>query len=360
MPGTDTADMRPIRVSAPFSQRWRDCVAILLACCVLCLLPACQRQTAPGDENAPGRTPPAPAIHPADAVYVLRDRLLARDGAGFARVAVPPSLQPALQQAWRSGHSRWPVDELPLDARLPAMLAALQAPHAEQTLMATFHQQFAHADADIDQAIRTLTVFASEYIARDPDYSPEQRQHLDQVILALGRWALAAPLADPQRAQRFFSILTAAAARTGIDARAGWPALAALGMTQSLNRLSAFFATLLAQLHQQYGLDLDGALHSLHVTLLEQTGDRARLRLQYVLAGTPIDAIVPAVRIDGHWYLADIVADAQRALAGPHQTPPPETGGKSLSATGRYPSTGEPQRSPPTHRNPQQIDRGKA
>ena len=53
----------------------------------------------------------------------------------------------------------------------------------------------------------------------------------------------------------------------------------------------------------------------------------ARLRLQYPLAGRDIDAVVPAVRIEGHWYLADFVQRAEASLAAE----PGATGGKKPS-----------------------------
>lgn len=298
-----TANARPFRAVLGI------CLALLAAAC----LPACQRGASPGaatdDDGAP-----APASRPADAVLVLRDRLLARDGAGFARVAVPPALYARLQDGWAHGTTRWPLDELPLDAHIPRMLAALQAPQADKALMATFRRQFANADADIDQAVRALMVFGGEYVQQAPEYSQDARDHIAQAIAAIGGWALAAPLSDPARAQRFFATLSAAAIRSGLDGNHADADFARLGMTQSLNRLSPFFATLLAQLRQQYGLDLDAALRSARVTLLQQTGDTALLRLQYVLAGQPVDARLPVVRIDGHWYLADYVRRAEQSL----------------------------------------------
>ena len=288
-------------------------LALCLASVALCL-PGCQRGTSP--DAVQGGQADIAAVRPVDAIHVLRDRLLARDGDGFARMAVPPALHARLEAAWRQGHGHWPLDELPLDAHIPRMLAALQAPQADKALLATFRKQFANADADIDQAIRTLMVFGGEYVQNDPAYSDDARAHVAQAIAAVGDWALAAPLADPARAQRFFTALSAAAVRSGIDGRAGTTAFATLGMTQSLNRLSPFFATLLAQLRQQYGLDIDAALRSLHVSLLQQTGDNAILRLEYMLAGKRIDTRMPAVRIDGHWYLADYVQRAEQSLRG--------------------------------------------
>ena len=288
----------------------------LLACLLGALLAGgCQRDATP---SSPIAVAPAarvaPATRPIDAVLLLRDRLLARDGAGFARLAVPPGLHARLASGWSAGRTRWPLDELPLDARLPKMLAALQQKDAQSTLIATFNRQFKGADRDIDQTLRTLVVFGGEYVQKDAGYSEEERAHITQAITALGGWALSAPLADPKRARPFFSTLAAAAVRSGIDGKAGNAAFAALGMTQSLNRLSPFFATLLAQLRLQYGLDVDAALRSLHVSLLRQTGDTAELRLQYTLAGTRIDALAPAVRVDGHWYLANYLRRAEQSL----------------------------------------------
>lgn len=294
-------------------------VSHLLLASLLCLgLPACERDASPGGTaiGVATRQVPQAAQKPADAVNVLRDRLLARDGVGFARLAVPPALHAQLVEGWRQGRTRWPLDELPLDAKLPKMIASLQEKNANSKLMATFRRQFSAADRDIDDAIRTLVQFGGGYVQKEADYSPEEREHTTQALTALGSWALAAPLSDPEHAQPFFAALTAAAQRSGIDGKAGNKAYAALGMEASLNRLSPFLATLLAQLRTQYGLDVDAALRGMEVRLLEQTGDNARLRLRYTLAGREIDAIVPAVRIGGHWYLADFVRRAEASLAG--------------------------------------------
>ncbi|QIL19524.1 hypothetical protein [Thermomonas sp. HDW16] len=269
-----------------------------------------------------------PAGKPVDAINVLRDRLLARDGLGFARLAVPPALHAQLVDGWRTGRTRWPLDELPLDAKIPKMLEFLQEKNAESKLMATFRRQFAGADRDIDEAIRTLVQFGGEYVQKEASYTPEEREHVSQSLAALGSWALAAPLSDPRRAQPFFAALVGAAQRSGIDGKAGNAAFATLGMDASLNRLSPFIATLLAQLRTQYGLDTDAALRGMEARLLEQTGDTARLRLRYTLAGTEIDAIVPAVRIDGYWYLADFVRRAEASLAGK----PARAGVKNLTS----------------------------
>ena len=282
------------------------------------VLAGCQPQNASPPQAsgvATAEAQQAPAKRPVDAVLVLRDRLLARDGLGFARLAVPPALFTRLEQGWASGDTRWPLDELPLDARIPGMLAALQKPGAEKTLMATFNRQFAGADRDIDQAIRTLAVFGGEFVQTDAAYTEAERQHIAQAIAAMSGWGLQAPLSDAARAKPFFAALAAAAQDTGIDAESGEEAYAGLGMARTLERVSPFIGTLVDQLDAQYGLDLDAALHSLQASLMQQTGDEASLRLRYTLAGRDIDAVVPVVRIDRHWYLANYLARAEASLA---------------------------------------------
>ncbi len=309
--------------------------AVALALC-LALLPGCQPDPAPPATNPAAmaaQAKPMPATRPVDAVNVLAARLLARDGAGFAKLAVPPELHQRLQTSWGEGDSRWPLDELPLDGRLPGMLASLQEKDALAKFKATFRTQFAGADRDIDMAIRTLAQFGGQYVQKEADYSKDERDHVLQAIAALSNWALAAPLADTARADRFFTALTAAAQRSGIDGKAGNAAFAKLGMPSSLDRMSPFIATLLAQLRTQYGLDLDASLRGLNVQLLEQTGDSARLRLRYRLANRDIDAIVPAVRIDGHWYLADFVARAEASLGTGTGTPAGNDAGTTKPAS---------------------------
>lgn len=314
--------------------RWNPCHRVrrglLLPCLALALawLSGCRPATETAAVDAAGLRNAA-AERPVEAVHVLRDRLLARDGAGFARIALPPALHAQVEAAWRDGRSRWPLEELPLDGDIPRMLAALQEPGATRSLMASFQSQFAGADGDIDQAVRTLVVFGRNYLQKDPDYNDEQRKHIDQTMMALGDWALTAPLSDPNRAQHLFAALAASATRTGIDGRHANADLARLGMSAGLGRLSRFYATLLAQMRLQYGLDFDASLRSAQVSLLQQTGDTARLRLQYQFAGRPVDAIIPVVRIDGHWYLADYIDAARRSLTrrpAPAAANVPETG----------------------------------
>lgn len=85
-------------------------------------------------------------------------------------------------------------------------------------------------------------------------------------------------------------------------------------MQRSLGRMGPLFGRF-KQVRLGYGLDLDAALDSVEVTLAEQTGDTARVRIRYRLAGQRIDAFVRVERQGGRWYLTDALHHAEAEAA---------------------------------------------
>ena len=99
-------------------------------------------------------------------------------------------------------------------------------------------------------------------------------------------------------------------------------------MEASLARLGPFLATL-KQGFARYGLDLDATLDQVQATLLEQTGDSARVRLRYRLGEGEVDTVLALQRIYGHWYLRDYLRNAEASLQ------PEATEGATLANTNR-------------------------
>jgi hypothetical protein len=280
-------------------------LACLLWCC---LLVACTRAPAPLPTAAT-----TAATRPAQAVQLLTRHLRDNDLDAFARDAVPPALHAQLQLAWQQGRTRWPLDELPFDDRLPGLLSTLAAPGAESGLQRGFDRQFAGAGLQIRGAAASLGLFGAQYIQRQGDYSDDERQHYAQLIQAASRWGTRAPLADRNRARAAIGALTAAARQTGLASPADFPRL---GMDESLQRMGAF-AAVFKQALAPYGLDLDASLDGMRTSLQQQTGDTARVRMQYTFAGQGIDTVVAVERVDGRWYLSDYLRHATHAVAAP-------------------------------------------
>ncbi|MCL1636151.1 hypothetical protein M2650_16130 [Luteimonas sp. SX5] len=320
--------------------RYRSICCLLLMALVVGATAACKRDASSDD----GIATPAGATKPAEAVRLLTQHLHDNDLEAFARDAVPPALQPQLEQAWREGRTRWPLTELPFDERLPQLLAALSAPGSEKKLQQVFDRQFSGAHAELKAAAMSLGLFGVQYIRSEGDYSDDERQHYAQFIQAVSQWGLTAPLGDPQRARRVIPQLTTAARRTGLASEADFRKA---GMQESLRRLGPFMATTKRAL-EIYGLQLDDSLSGLQASLQQQTGDRARVRLRYSLGETDIDTVVDVERRAGRWYLSDYLrhAEAAVAVAGGASAPTTDAAGAQAPPTNAEPATPETVRNP--------------
>lgn len=282
------------------SSRTRTC-CLYLALAAAALLAACR-----GNAELPGA-----ATEPAAAVRQLAQYLHDDDLVGYARAAVPPAQYAELETAWAQGHSRWPLTELPLDDKLPELLAALADKDAEARLQRAFKAQFAGQAAGVRQAAHSLGLFGVQYITHQGDYSEAERVHYVQLVKALSEWAQAAPLSDPKLATTTITTLARAARATALDSD---EAFGQAGMSASLQRLGPFIRAA-KQVLAGYGLVLDDSLAQLRTGLVEQKGDQATVRVQYPLAGKELDLEVQLQRRQGHWYLARTLTEVEALLS---------------------------------------------
>jgi len=280
--------------------------AIALLCplllAALAALAGCGR--GPDTAVATQAEPPTPG----ETVRLLTAHLADADLGAFARDAVTPELHAQLRQAWAEGRTRWPLDQLPFAPHLPRAMAALSAPDAERRLQQAFDRQL--ANTSLAAAAEFLTVFTVQYIAQQGEFSVSEREHYPQLVQALGTWAAQAPLGDRAHAQATIAAMAAAAREAGLDSEA---AFADAGMVEGLRRMSKVAAALREAL-AGYGLDLAADLRAMDVQLQSQTGDLARVRMQYSLAGSPVDTIVNLERRDGRWYVSDFLRHAEAAV----------------------------------------------
>ena len=274
------------------------------------------------------RITPGAATEPVQAVAQLTRHLRDNDLQAFARDAVPPELRPRLAAAWQTGSTRWPLDELPFDQKIPGIVTALSADKADLQLRRSFDRQFANANTEIHAAATALGLFGVKFLQSDDTLSAEERAHYAQLVSAMSEWGASATLGDPKRGRGAIARLTLAARQTGLREEADFRRF---GMDDSLRRLTPLIAALKETL-RSYDLDLDQSLDTMTLSLDRQDGDRARVRMRYRLADKAIDTVVAVERIDGHWYLSDFLRNARAAAAAPAAmpsvVPPTETATK--------------------------------
>ncbi|WAT15062.1 hypothetical protein [Xanthomonas fragariae] len=288
--------------------------ALLAALCVS----GCQR-------NDTAAALPGAKAEPAAAMQLMTLPLRRNDLVAYARIRVTPAQYAQLEIAWRSGASRWPLTELPLPNEVGALLGSLSAPGAERDLQQSFDAQLAGQAQGIAQAAQSLGQFGVQYLRSRNDYRPEQRAHYVQLVDALSAWAATAPLADRTRAKASIADLVAAARATGIRSDAD---LQRLGMEESLRRLGPFWSACKKVL-KRYDLSLDNSLDGLRAGLIKQDGDRAQVRLRYLLAAHDIDLTVDLIKRDGHWYQQQTQEEVQALLSATPAQPLPDAAAPS-------------------------------
>lgn len=282
-------------------RRTRDWVFGMLAAC---LLAGCDGADPPR-RDAPPQAPDA-------AVARLVADLQRDDLAGYARHALPPALHARVDAAWRAGRTRWPLVELPLHDRIPGAIQALAADGASARLTRQFDRQFAGETRELQAAAATLGLFAAQSVRTEGDFGEAERDHYAELVAAFGRWGRSAPLGDRARGHRTIARLVRATRAAGLGDAARWQAE---GLDAGLTRLRPLVRATRLSL-RDYGMDVQAALAAARIDTLEHAGARATVRVRYALAGQPIEARVPVQRIDGAWYLDDVLRVAERE-AGP-------------------------------------------
>ena len=322
-----TAKGLPTSMLMPPSIRhgWRILAGALLGAI---LLAACSPSSESGSSTKVGaNAAPVPhgAASPDEAVTDLIAHLRRNALADVTRTALPAPLYARVEAGWRAGKSRWPLSELPFDENLPGLLKALTAENAERKLDARFKQQLSGQTRALQDAARGLGLFGKQYISREGHYNAQQRQHYVQLIDALSAWAQKAPLGDPGRGKESIHLLVNGAKRTGLHSDAD---LTRLGMDASLKALVPLYIAS-KQVFGLYGLGVDATLASVRAETVKIQGDRADVRVRYTLADTDIDTLMKAVKVNGRWYLANYLEDAEASLRAaepaPAATAEPET-----------------------------------
>lgn len=297
------------------------------------------------EEDAPPPARPAPT--PEAAVHRLLDDLRRDDLGAYAVHALPPDLYARTDAAWRAGHSRWPLSELPLARHLPRAVDTLSAPGAETLLRSGYRKQFAGEHAEVRSAARTLGLFAGQMLERDAAMPAAERAHRRQLLAVLVAWGEDAPLADASRIEPLLPTLVRAAKATRLEG--GQAAWSQAGMHRSLTRLRPALRALKRGL-ATLGLDVGTALRSARVESVWTRGDRARLRLRYPLGGREIVADLDLERRPEGWFLVDSLRHAQAALAPDAPTGPsggPGSGVRHNAGDGPADAPALPRRTPP-------------
>lgn len=271
-------------------------------------LAGCRREPEPEAlARAPG--------DPVSAVEAQAEALQDNDLVRFSRLGLPPALHARTEALWNQRVAEAPPADPEEALEYAEMMARLMADDAEAQLMRELEPKLAQFEAEMAgqwplmQA--TAGIFLNAAIEANTELDAAQKAHGQSLVSALLDWAEPALIADRERARRAIAALSRTARELNLptleDARS-------LEMMPAMEKGSIALAGL-KEAALAYGLDLDASLEGMQAELLEQEGDQARVQVRYPLLGETVRFEMDLVRVDGGWYGAEAIRQAEADLA---------------------------------------------
>lgn len=284
----------------------------MLACASLLALTltACQKEEA-------GETPAATAkatANPADAITAAAQKLKEGDVLAVIQLSVPPARYEKLKTEWKAKMAEDPpTEEEKLEFQ--GTMAKLTAPGAEDALLAEAEPELVKFDTEIAPQLPMWIGmgqgFVMQSVQANAEMTAEQKKQASDVITAMVGWLQGVKLSDRALVKQAIgeAVETARALdlKTLDEARAleFEPAMAKFGI--------AFQGV--KDVLKVYGLDLNQTFDSVKANVVSETGDNAKVKVDYSLFGQALSTETEMVKIDGRWYGKDTIAQIEKELA---------------------------------------------
>ena len=285
--------------------------ALLALLTLVLALAACRQAPEADASRAPG--------DPVAAIEAQAAALRANDLARYARLSLPEDLYARSVALWNDQAARAEPVDAEDAAEYEETMARLMADDAEAAMMRDLEPKLVQFEQEMAgqwplmQA--TAGIFLNAAIQANEDLSDADKAHGTELVGALLAWAQPALITDRERARRAIRSASATARELQLPTL---EAARALDHDQALAKGGRLLAGV-KDIARAYDLDLDQALDGLSAELLSSEGDQATVRVSYPLLGKTISFEQRMQRVDGGWYSADTLAEAERAIAEGNQ-----------------------------------------
>ena len=284
----------------------------MLACASLfaLTLTACQKEEA-------GESPAAQAratSDPAEAITAAAKKLKEGDVLAVIQLSVPPARYEKLKTEWKAKMAEDPPSEEE-KLEFQGTMAKLTAPGAEDALLAEAEPELVKFDTEIAPQLPMWIGmgqgFVMQSVQANAEMTAAQKKQAGDVIGAMVAWLQGVKLSDRALVKQAINetVKTARALEvTTLDeARAldFEPAMAKFGIA-----FQGFKNVL-----KVYGLDLDSTFDSVKTSVISETGDTAKVKVDYSLFGQALSTETDMVKIEDRWYGKDTITQIEKELA---------------------------------------------
>ena len=138
-----------------------------------------------------------------------------------------------------------------------------------------------------------------------------QKQQAMAAVDAFAKWAETANFTDPELAKKSIGIFCNSAREMSLQSL---DEVRAMSFDQLLAKGDIAFAGV-KKVFDVYGFSLDQLFDSVDAQPISQTGDAAKVKVNFQLFGQPLDFETDMVKFEGRWYGKNALSNLQKEAA---------------------------------------------
>ena len=181
-------------------------------------------------------------------------------------------------------------------------MAKLTAPDAEAKMMAELEPQLVKFEQEFVPQMPMMVAFGQgmmqQGIKDSKDLTESQKVEAGKMLEGMAKWVQTVKFTDRAVAQQAVAEVVKAAREVNIktldEARA-------LDFETAMEKSSVVFRAAKRVL-ALYGLDLDKSLSTVKTSLVSETGDAAKVKVDFTMFDQPSSFETDLVKVDGNWY----------------------------------------------------------
>lgn len=268
---------------------------------VLGLLLGCKREAvAPGD--------------PVAAVEGLAEAIRDNDLLRYSKLSLPPNLHMQMEQRWAAEQAQAPALTEAQRKDHARYMKQMMEPGAEQKLFVRYEKKLKQFQAELSSQWPMMQgaakIFVMGAIQANEELTAPERDHAKALGQAVLQWLDPKVFTDKEKAREVIAIVCQMAREVNLPEA---EQMRQLSMAASLEKGSVVLKNM-KDIGRIYGVDADVALDNLEARLVDGNDNAATVEVNYELFDQQIDFEIEMTRIDGRWYPADSVKDAQEEL----------------------------------------------
>ena len=256
----------------------------------------------------PGKGPLSPDETITEIVRTLRHD----DLQGLMEVTAGEVMVADLSRQWELQRTKQPSER---DRReFAKAIAFVTAPGAEERIMELVRPKLDEMRPQWKMTSSMIIGMAQSTLEMDPNLDPVEKEQARKLVGALAQVVQTTDFMDEELAEKAVAIFCRAARRMNLKSIDD---VQAIDFAQLMGKGGMVYGSL-KEILQVYGMDVNGFLDSVRAETVYEAGDKAKVKVSYVVLGQRLNTEAELVRVEGRWMAKDSVEKAANLMPMGH------------------------------------------